>query len=277
MNDIENGVEALLRASSRAVRRRVIELAYSSKSGHIGSSLSCTDLLVTLYERFLRLDARSPQAAERDRFIMSKGHACVPYYCCLERAGLLPSKALEAYGEDGGVLGHHPDANAEYGIELGTGSLGHGLSVGAGIAFAAKLSGTSFRTVVMMSDGEQNEGAVWEAAMFASQHRLSSLLGIVDVNKMQALGHSTDIIGLEPLDQRWRSFGWGVRRIDGHDFNQILSALSAVPFEEGKPSVIIADTVKGKGVSFMEDSLLWHYRCPDAHEFEAALAELDRA
>lgn len=277
MSEIEATDQVHLIEVSRAVRRRVIELSYASKSGHIGSSLSCTDVLVAVYERFLRLDARRPQAPERDRFIMSKGHACVPYYCCLERAGLLPSKVLDAYGEEGGVLGHHPDASPELGIELGTGSLGHGLSVGAGIAFAAKLGGAGFRTVVMMSDGEQNEGAVWEAGMFAAQHRLDNLLGIVDFNKMQALGNSAEILGLEPLDERWRSFGWGVRRVDGHDFRQIEDALREFPFESDKPSVIIADTVKGKGISFMENSLLWHYRCPDPREFEAALAELDHA
>jgi transketolase len=145
------------------------------------------------------------------------------------------------------------------------------------MAFTAKLSRFPWRTVVMMSDGEQNEGSVWEAAMFAAQHRLDNLLAIVDMNKMQALGDNADIVGIEKLDERYRAFGWSVRRIDGHDMAAITSALDAYPFEPGKPSVIVADTVKGKGVSFMENSLLWHYRCPDPAEYQAALAELDRA
>ncbi|MBI3200128.1 MAG: transketolase [Myxococcales bacterium] len=258
-------------------RRRVIELSYSSKSGHIGSSLSCVDLLVALYERFLRLDPAQPAWPERDRFIMSKGHACTPYYVCLSRKGFIPAGTLAEYGVEGGVLGHHPHKNVDFGIDLSTGSLGHGLSVGSGIAFGAKLAGKRFRTVVMMSDGEQNEGAVWEATAFARHHALDQLLAIVDFNKMQALGDCGEIMDLEPLDARYRAAGWGVRRIDGHSMGQIVGALNEFPFERGRPSVIVADTVKGKGVSFMEGSLLWHYRCPDPREYEAALAELQDA
>jgi len=268
---------AELRRIARDVRRQVIELSFSSKSGHIGSSLSCVDLLVALYFRFLKVVPGQPLARDRDRFLMSKGHACVPFYGCLERLGFIPSDVLARYGEEGGTLGHHPFKCAEYGIEISTGSLGHGLSIGCGMAFTAKLSAFPWRTVVLMSDGEQNEGSVWEAAMFAAQHRLDNLLAIVDFNKMQALGNNAEIVNIEKLDERYRAFGWNVRRLDGHDIPQILDALSAVPFEAGKPSAIIADTVKGKGISFMENSLLWHYRCPDPTEYQAALSELDRA
>jgi transketolase len=268
---------AELRKIARDLRRQVIELSYSSKSGHIGSSLSCVDLLAALYFRFLRVTPGQPLAKDRDRFLMSKGHACVPFYGCLERLGFLPSDVLRRYGEEGGTLGHHPLKCGEYGIEISTGSLGHGLSVGCGLAFAAKLAQHQWRTVVLMSDGEQNEGTVWEAAMFAAQHRLDNVLAIVDFNKMQALGNNSEIIGIEKLDERYRSFGWAVRRIDGHDLSQIVDALDAFPFEVGKPSAIVADTIKGKGISFMENSLLWHYRCPDPTEYQAALAELDRA
>jgi transketolase len=262
---------------ARDIRRQVLELSFSSKSGHIGSSLSCVELLVALYNRFLQVIPGQPQARDRDRFLMSKGHACVPFYGCLERKGFIPSDVLARYGEEGGTLGHHPFKCAEYGIEISTGSLGHGLSVGSGMAFTAKLSGLPWRTVVLMSDGEQNEGSVWEAAMFAAHHRLDNLLAIVDFNKMQALGNNAEIVDIERLDERYRAFGWNVRRIDGHDFTQILDALEAFPFEPGKPSAIVADTIKGKGISFMEGSLLWHYRCPDPTEYQAALAELDRA
>jgi transketolase len=266
-----------LRQTAREIRRQVIELSYSSKSGHIGSSLSCVELLVALYFRFLKVQRGQPLAKDRDRFLMSKGHACIPYYACLERMGFLPADVLRRYGEEGGTLGHHPAKCAEYGIEISTGSLGHGLSVGSGMAFTAKLSNLAWRAVVMMSDGEQNEGAVWEAAMFAAHHKLDNLLAIVDFNKMQALGDNADIVNIEKLDERYRSFGWAVRRLDGHDLDAIVEALAAFPFESGKPSVIVADTIKGKGVSFMENSLLWHYRCPDPKEYAAALAELDHA
>ncbi len=268
---------AEFRQVAREVRRQVLELSVSSKSGHIGSSLSCVELLVALYFHFLRVLPGQPLANDRDRFLMSKGHACVPFYACLERLGFIPSDVLRRYGEEGGTLGHHPLKCTEYGIEISTGSLGHGLSVGCGMAFTAKLAHYPWRTVVLMSDGEQNEGAVWEAAMFAAHHRLDNLLAIVDFNKMQALGDNAEIINIEKLDDRYRAFGWGVRRIDGHDFSAIFDALDGFPFQAGKPSIIVADTIKGKGISFMENSLLWHYRCPEQAEYRAALVELDRA
>jgi transketolase len=268
---------ARLRRAARGVRRQVLELSYHAKSGHIGSSLSCVDLLVALYESFLRVDPDAPSSPHRDRFLLSKGHACVPFYACLERRGFLSSKTLETYGRDGGPLGHHPHRRVEWGIDVSSGSLGHGLPVGAGLAYGALLQRSAFRTVVLMSDGEQNEGSVWEAAMFAAHHRLDNLLAVVDVNKLQALGASREILTLEPLHERYRAFGWAVRRIDGHDLEQIVRTLDEVPFVPGKPSAIIADTVKGKGVSFMENQLLWHYRCPDADEYARALRELDHA
>jgi transketolase len=268
---------AQLRAHAARVRRDVLRLSYQAQTGHIGSSLSCADLMSAAFFHFLRLDPKNPSWSDRDRFLMSKGHACVPLYSCLAEIGHLPREVAEAYGVEGGPLGHHPKKNAAFGIEFGTGSLGHGLSIGNGMALTAKATGRAWRTVVMMSDGEQGEGTVWEAAGFAAHHRLDNVLGIVDFNKMQALGNTHEILGLEPLDSRWRAFGWSVRRLDGHDMGAIVDALDAFPFEPGKPSMIIADTVKGKGVSFMEGSLLWHYRCPDAKEFEAAMRELGDA
>jgi len=269
-NEVGHDLDRLLRIA-RDLRRDVIQLAHSSKSGHIGSSLSCVELLVALYFSFLR---GAPTEEGRDRFIMSKGHACTPFYGCLVKRGWLPESHYRAYGEEGGPLGHHPLRHPEWGIEISSGSLGHGLSIGAGLAKAAKLDGHLWRSVVLMSDGEQNEGTVWEAVGFAAQHQLDNLVAIVDFNKIQALGDCRDIIGLEPLEERYRAFGWAVRRLDGHDLGGLVEALRCVPFERGKPSVLIADTVKGKGVSFMENSLLWHYRCPDATELAAALREL---
>lgn len=266
-----------LRRQAARVRRDVVRLSYHAKTGHIGSSLSCADIITGLFFHFLRLDPKDPAWAERDRFLMSKGHACVPLYSCLAQVGHLPSEVLEAYGCEGGPLGHHPKKNQAFGIEFGTGSLGHGLAIGCGMAFTAKATGAGWRTAVVMSDGEQGEGTVWEAAGFAAHHRLDNMLAIVDFNKMQALGNTSEILGIEPLDARWRSFGWSVRRIDGHDLGAVIDALDSFPFERNKPSVIIADTIKGKGVSFMENSLLWHYRCPDAKEYEAAMRELGNA
>jgi transketolase len=266
-----------LRVHATRVRRDVLRLSYKAKTGHIGSSLSCAELVAGVFFHFLRLDRGNPSWPDRDRFLLSKGHACVPLYSCLAEIGHLPRAVLEGYGGEGGPLGHHPKKNPAFGIEFGTGSLGHGLSVGNGMAFTAKATGRAWRTVVMMSDGEQGEGTVWEAAGFAAHHRLDNMLAIIDFNKMQALGNTHEILDLEPLDARWRAFGWGVRRVDGHDMAAVVDALDAFPFERGKPSMIIADTVKGKGVSFMENSLLWHYRCPDPKEYEAAMRELGDA
>lgn len=258
------------------MRRRILELSYRSKSGHIGSSFSCVELLIALYECYLSFPS-GPTDPSRDRLIMSKGHACVPLYCCLEAKGFLPKAVLDAYGEEGGALGHHPSRRPEFGVEFSSGSLGHGLSLGAGLALGAKQSGASWRTVVVMSDGEHNEGSVWEGALFAAHQRLDRLVAVVDFNHMQALGASEEVLNIEPLHEKYRAFGWAVRRIDGHDFGALLTALGELPFEPGKPSAIIADTVKGRGVSFMENQLLWHYRCPDPTELAAALAELSDA
>ena len=262
-----------LQRRARAMRRDVIRLSHAAKTGHIGSSLSAVDLMTAAYFHFLHLPAAS--APDRDRFLLSKGHACVPLYWCLAERGFIPREVLEGYGAEGSPLGHHPKRNPEFGIEFGTGSLGHGLSLGCGLALSAKKTGASYRTVVMMSDGEQQEGTVWEAAGFAAHHGLDNLLAIVDFNKMQALGNTHEIGNLEPLEERYRAFGWAVRRVDGHDMRAIVDALDAFPFQKGKPSVIVADTVKGKGVSFMEGSLLWHYRCPDEKEYAAAMKELE--
>jgi transketolase len=266
-----------LRSHALRIRRDVLRLSYQAKTGHIGSSLSCAELMSALFFRFLHRDPTAPTWEDRDRFFMSKGHACVPLYSCLAQVGYLPREVLDAYGCEGGPLGHHPKRNPSFGIEFGTGSLGHGLAIGCGTAMVAKSSGAPWRTAVLMSDGEQGEGTVWEAAGFAAHHKLDNMLAIVDFNKMQALGNTSEILDLEPLDARWRAFGWAVRRVDGHDMGAVVDALDAFPFERGKPSMIIADTVKGKGVSFMENSLLWHYRCPDPNEYEAAMRELGDA
>lgn len=263
-----------LEAIAVNLRRDLLEISYKSRSGHIGSSMSAADLLAALYFQFLNVDPLRPDWEDRDRFIMSKGHACAVYYAALCRRGFFTRDVLLRYALDGGTLGHHPHRKLAWGMEASTGSLGHGLSMGAGLALAARASKAAWRTAVMLSDGEMNEGTVWEAVVFAAQHKLDNLVSIIDCNKIQALGFTRDIADLSNLDEILKSFGWSVRRINGHCMRSVSEALNAVPFEPGKPSAIVADTVKGKGVSFMENQLLWHYRCPDAQEFEAAMKEL---
>lgn len=254
----------------KKMRSEVLEISYNTRSGHIGSAFSSMEILYCLHNGFLK---REPFET-RDRFILSKGHAAAALYVSLHHAGLIDDLTLKGFAINGGTLRHHPDKNEEWGIEVTSGSLGHGLSLAAGMAYSAKKKGECQRSVVLMSDGELGEGMVWEAALFAAHQKLDALVGIVDCNKIQALGHTSEILALENLVVKWDAFGWSVRRIDGHDISLIEQTLQAVPFEVGKPSLIIADTVKGKGVSFMEDQLLWHYRCPDEDEYQRAMKEI---
>ncbi|HVN96737.1 MAG TPA: transketolase [Syntrophorhabdaceae bacterium] len=260
--------------SPNAIRRTVLDLIYRTKSPHIGSCFSCVEILISLYFQILNISPKNPFDGNRDRFILSKGHACPSLYAVLTEAGFVTREELDGFAVDGGTLEQHPTRNLGQGIEVSTGSLGHGLSVGIGMAIAAKKDRRNSRVFVLLSDGELNEGSVWEAAMFASHHRLDNLIAIVDYNKIQALGFSEDIIGLESLSQIWSSFGWAAREVDGHDFNQITANLGEIPYAKDKPSVVVAHTVKGRGVTFMENNLLWHYRSPDIREYELALKEL---
>jgi len=258
--------------SARAVRRAVLKMAYAGRTPHVGSALSCVDLLVALYFAVLRLDPARPDDANRDRLILSKGHGCMALYAVLAERGFFPKSLLNEYAQDGGRLAEHPGPRCMPGVELATGSLGHGLSVGVGLAMAARLSRRQSRVFVLLSDGECNEGSVWEAAMFAPSQRLDNLVAIVDYNKWSAMGR-TEVM-LEPLAQKWRAFGWLTVEIDGHDLKAITDVLSFIPSEPGRPTAIIAHTVKGKGVSFMENNLEWHYRPPDEDDLEKALREI---
>ena len=258
------------------VRKRVLEMVYKTQSPHIGPSFSATELLVSLYFRKEARFTRDLNNPNRDRFILSKGHACPALYAVLLEKGFIEEGGLERFAVSDGIFEQHPCRDTSRGIELTTGSLGHGLSVATGMAIALRRDGKDYRVYALLGDGELNEGSSWEAAMFASHHRLDKLVAIVDYNKMQALGYTRDIINLEPLSQKWSSFGWAAREVDGHDFGQILGCLGSLPFSKGQPSVIIAHTIKGKGVSFMEDKLLWHYRAPSKEEYEMALRELSQ-
>ncbi|RJQ20612.1 MAG: transketolase [Nitrospiraceae bacterium] len=257
---------------SGRVRRSVLEIINRTGSPHIGSSFSIVEILVALYFGNLKVSPDDTHNPDRDRFILSKGHACATLYAVLAERGFLSKNDLEGFAVNGGTLEQHPNRDLMCGIEVSTGSLGHGLSIGAGMALAGKVDGKGYKVYVLMGDGELNEGSVWESIMFAGHHGLSNLVALVDCNRIQALGCTKDIMDLEPLNDKWKSFGWEVRDIDGHDFGQIFSTLGSLSQE--KPNVIILHTVKGKGVSFMEDKLLWHYRAPDDDEYKRAIKEL---
>ncbi len=255
---------------ARAIRRRVIELAWASNSGHAASSLSCADLLAFLFEK----KNFNPTDPLRDRFILSKGHAAMALYAALAERGLCSRDDLDSFCRDGGKLAGHPTFGSLNAIEATAGSLGHGLPMGVGMALSGNFSGKKFGVFVLMSDGECNEGSVWEAALFASRHKLDNLVAIIDYNKLQAFGTTQEVLGLEPLEGKWKSFGWEVKTIDGHDLGQISKVFSKIPFAKGKPSMFIARTTKGKGVSFMENKMDWHYKLLDERLKNRALEEL---
>jgi len=233
------------------------------------------ELLAVLYAKVLRVRPEQPTWPDRDRFILSKGHGCAAYYAVLAETGFFPLAWLDTFYQNGSRLAGHATHNGVPGIEISTGSLGHGLSVATGMALAGKQDAQLWRVFCLLSDGECDEGSNWEPILFAPQHHLDNLIAIVDYNKIQSLGTVKEVMNLEPFVDKWRAFGWAVREIDGHNLGEVEATLTCLPFEPGRPSCIIAHTVKGKGVSFMENKLLWHYRTPQGKEYEAALAELD--
>jgi transketolase len=260
-------------ALARTIRADALRMVHRANASHIGSCLSMADLLAVLYAGVLRMDPTRPDWPERDRFLLSKGHAAAIAYAVLAEVGYFPLDWLDTYCQDGSKLAGHLTYGVP-GVELSTGSLGHGLPVGCGMALAAQRDGASYRVFVMLSDGELDEGSNWEAILFAPHQRLEQLIAIVDYNKIQSFGSVAEVLPLDPLAAKWRAFGWAVREVDGHDHAQIAEALGALPFEPGKPSAIIAHTIKGKGVSFMEGQLAWHYKPPNAEQLALALAEL---
>jgi transketolase len=264
-----------LESIARKIRARVIETSHRSQTPHLGSCLSCVDILVAAYFRILRVLPGDPGAAGRDRFILSKGHAAPALFQVLAERGFYPLSRLDNYGADGGVFAEHPPTPSHLaGIEAATGSLGHGFPMGLGMALAARIKKLNYKVFALVSDGECNEGSTWEAAMLAGSLRMENLTVIVDFNKWQATGRSEEIMALSPLADKWRAFGWSACEVDGHDMEELVRRLSAVPDGSGKPVAIIAHTVKGKGVSFMEDDNNWHYRIPTADEVVAAKQEL---
>jgi transketolase len=266
-----------LEKKAKELRKDVFQSICSGGGGHIAGSLSIIEILEVLYNGILRIDPENPGFPDRDRFILSKGHAGVSLYAVLAERGFFPKEELSKFGKKNGRLGGHPDMHKVCGVEASTGSLGHGFCFGAGIALAGKLDKKDYRVFVLLGDGECQEGSIWETAMFAPQHKLDNLIAIIDYNKIQAIDSLDEIVTLEPLAAKWKAFGWEVREVDGHDIAQLLQTLRAVPFVSGKPSLIIAHTTKGKGISFMENAAIWHYRLPDKEEMKIACKDLGLA
>jgi transketolase len=259
---------------SRTLRGAVVDLSFTAKTPHLASSLSCIDILVAAYWGGLDLSPETVNDPGRDRLILSKGHAAAALYVALAHRGYFPLEWLDTFAEAGSRLPEQPSPQCAPGVEAATGSLGHGLSLCLGMALAYRLQGHRSRFVAVLSDGECNEGSVWEAALFAPAHRLDNVAAIVDYNKWQATGRSNEVMALEPLRDKWEAFGWRALEIDGHDLEALTSLLRSFPDGSGRPLAIIAHTVKGKGVSFMEDDNNWHYRIPTAEERLVARAEL---
>jgi transketolase len=249
-------------------------MVHAARLGHPGGDLSAADILATLFCRTLRVDPANPRDPGRDRFILSKGHASGALYAALAEAAFIPRADLETYMRPLSMLNGHPDRNKVPGVEANTGPLGHGLPIAVGAALAAKMDGAAWRTFVLTGDGELQEGSNWEAAMAASHFRLDNLTAIVDRNGLQQGDETERTVGLEPLADRFRAFGWAVAEVDGHDCEALARTFAAVPLESGRPTCVLARTVKGRGVSFMENRAEWHHRVPSDAELAEALREL---
>lgn len=256
------------------IRRHALDMTHLGKSSHVGSVFSISDILAVLYGQSLRVDPANPSWEDRDRFILSKGHAGAGVYAALAEIGFFPVEKLKTHYQDGSDLSGHVSHKGIPGVEFSTGSLGHGLPVAAGMAFAGKLDGRKYRVFALLSDGECDEGSNWEAVLFASHHKLSNLVAIIDYNKIQSLGPVSETVALEPFADKWRSFGWDVHEVDGHNHCDLTTALSPRTSVHTRPLCVLAHTTKGKGVSFMEDSVLWHYRSPQGDEYVTACQQL---
>lgn len=263
-----------LRQKAENLRLQLINLVHSGGTGHIGGDLSVLNVLTVLYYHTLNVDANNPKMEERDRFILSKGHCAEAYYCVLCDKGFIGQDELDQYGKDYAQLGGHPDRSIP-GVELNTGALGHGLAAGVGMALAAKMQHKRYKTFVVMGDGEQAEGSIYEAAMAAHKYRLDNLVAIIDRNGLQISGSTEDVMPLESIRERWEAFGWDVMEINGDDVRQIVNALDNINFNSGRPHLIISDTTKGYGISYMENVAKWHHGVPNQEQYETALSEID--
>jgi len=263
---------------SRQIRGWLVEITHKKKTAHLASALSCVDILVAAYcGGTLKVEPSGANSPERDRIILSKGHAVGALYAILAYRGFFDEKLLDTWNEDGGKLPEHPSPGCVPGLELATGSLGHGLPCGLGMALGMRIKKLDSKVLVVLSDGECNEGSVWEAAMMAPAQKATNLAVIIDYNKWQATGRSDEVLSLNPLADKWKAFGWHTQEVDGHNLTELQNAIEDAYRQKDKPTAIIAHTVKGKGVSFMEDDNNWHYRAPTADEVSLALLELGLA
>jgi len=257
------------------IRKNILRLIRAGEMGHVGGAMSVVEILVVLYFKMLRIDPKNPEWAERDRFILSAGHKCLALYATLAERGFFNESILDTHGQLNSRLPGHPDMRKLPGIEANTGALGHGLSIAGGIAMAGKLDGLDIKVYVVTGDGELNEGSNWEAASAISHHKLDNMLVIVDKNNLQISGQTRQVNNYEPLAKRWEAFGWSVREIDGHDIQKIIENAQEFPFIDGTPSVLIANTIKSKGICFAENDPNYHYWKPTPEEFELAQRNLD--
>lgn len=265
-----------LRKKSLLIRRHVLKALFHAQAGHCGGALSCVELIIVLYFHHMHIDPARPDWSDRDRFILSKGHGCLAMYAALAERGYFPVNRLKTFDDIDGILQGHPDIEKTPGVDMSTGSLGQGLSVGIGMAIGAKMGNKNFHTYVLLGDGELQSGQVWEAAMAAPHFKLGNLTAIIDRNRLQLVGDTEKIMPLEPLRKKWEDFGWKVIEINGHDIEKVHEALDEANSSKDKPTIIIASTIKGKGVSFMENEVSWHSRPMSEDEFNKAIEELDR-
>lgn len=264
-----------LELQSEESRKRLVEVVYKAKAGHIGGDLSCLNVLTVLYFNTMNIDPRFPKATMRDRFVMSKGHCVEALYVTLEAKGFIPRNVLDSLGEFGSVLSGHPTIEVP-GIEVNSGALGHGLSVGVGMAIAAKMNGQLYRTFVLMGDGEQGEGSIYEAAMAAKQYQLDNLVAIIDRNGLQISGTTEEVMALESISQRWGAFGWDVKEINGDNIGDIVNAFNAIDYSNHKPHLLVSHTTKGRGVSYMEGVAKWHHGVPSEEQYKEAVQEISK-
>lgn len=272
----ENSIKVLeLQLQAERIRKRVVEIIFSSKSGHIGGSLSSVEIETVLYFHVMNIDPENPNNEDRDRFILSKGHSVEALYSVLAAAGFINDEVLNTYGQFNSLLAGHPTKKVP-GVELNSGALGHGLSVGVGMAIAAKMDKKPLRTYVLMGDGEQGEGSIYEAAISASHYHLDNLVAIIDRNELQISGKTEDIMSLEPLNKRWESFGWEVFDVEGNDIKALIGIFDRLNYHNNKPKLIIACTTKGCGISFMENTASWHHGVVNKEQYEEAINEINK-
>lgn len=275
MKNSEKFIVDTLKKKAKEVKKLVLQISHQAKVGHIGSALSIADILTVLYFSTLRVRPKQPKWENRDRFILSKGHAAAALYSVLYLKGFFTKRVLTSYCQNKGSLGVHPEHETA-GVEVTTGSLGHGLSVGVGMALNAKIDKKNYKTVVLISDAECNEGEIWQAAATANHYKLNNLITIIDNNKVQAFGKTKEVLDFEPLSQKWLSFGWDVIEVNGHNIESLFKIFSS-DLAQTKPTVIIANTIRGKGVSFMEHKLEWHYFSTTKEQYIKALEEIEKS